>query len=192
MSPLRSGGADSKTVELVLGIRPSGASFLLMTTDQMRTFASALRLAPPRDFWSSDDFESLSPIHFRTVDELSKKLKTYTQKSNKNRGGEVNDNSQANKTYVGRNPEDSSGVFRGAFEHSRLLYRILRDEIDCFKFGLPYPPWTNSIRFVSLAFNTWAMDQRNRKERLNDPKVLDISWTETAGFSSSWRREPDW
>jgi hypothetical protein len=101
------------------GIKPSGASFLLMTADQMRTFTSALRLAPPRDFWSSKDFESLSPIHFRTVDELSKKLKTYAQKSNKNRGGEVNDNSQANKTYVGRNPEDDSGIFRGAFEHSR-------------------------------------------------------------------------
>jgi hypothetical protein len=62
---------------------------------------------------------SLSPIHFRTVDDLSKKLKTYAQKSNKNRGGEVNDNSQANKTYVGHNPSDSSGAFRGAFEHSR-------------------------------------------------------------------------
>jgi hypothetical protein len=90
-----------------------------MNIDQMRIFTRALRLAPPRDSWSSRDFESLSPIHFRTVDELSKKLKTYAQKSNKKRGGESNDNSQANKTYVGRNPGDFSGVFRGAFEHSR-------------------------------------------------------------------------
>jgi hypothetical protein len=85
----------------------------------MRTFAGALRLVPPRDSWSSKDFESLSPIHFRAVDELSKKLKTYAQKSNKKRGGESSDNSQANKTYVGRSLADSSGVYRGAFEHSR-------------------------------------------------------------------------
>ena len=85
----------------------------------MRIFTTALQLAPLRDFWSSNDFESLSPIHFKTHDELSKKLKTYSQKSNKNRGGEVSDNSQANKIYVGRNPGDYSGKFRAAFEHSR-------------------------------------------------------------------------
>ena len=89
-----------------------------MNTEQIMAFTGALRLGLPRDYWPSNEFESLSPIHFRTIDELSKKLKTYTQKSNKKRGGQVNDNSQANKIY-GENLGDSSGVFRGAFEHSR-------------------------------------------------------------------------
>jgi hypothetical protein len=33
------------------------------------------------------------------------------------------------------------------------------------------------------------MDERNQKERLNDPKVLDIGWTEVAGVGSSWKRD---
>jgi hypothetical protein len=84
----------------------------------MRVFTISLRLAPPRDCWLLKDFLSLSPIHFKTVDELSKKLKTYSQKSNKHKGGEINDNSQANRTYEGRNAGDS-GASRAAFEHSR-------------------------------------------------------------------------
>jgi hypothetical protein len=66
---------------------------------------------------------------------------------------------------------------------------MLRNEIDSPKFGLPYPVWTNSIRFVSLTLNTWSLDQRTLKERLSDPKVLDIGWTETAGQSSAWKRD---
>jgi len=65
----------------------------------------------------------------------------------------------------------------------------MRDEIDCFKFGLTYPPWSSSIQFVSLALNTWSMDQRSRNERLHDPKLLDIGWTEIAGLGSSARRD---
>lgn len=57
------------------------------------------------------------------------------------------------------------------------------------KFGLPYPPWTNSIRFVSLTLNTWSSDQRSLKERLKDPKVLDIGWTEITGVGSFGKRD---
>lgn len=40
------------------------------------------------------------------------------------------------------------------------------------------PPWVNSLRFISLAVNTWQADERKRAERLSDPKVLDVGWTQ--------------
>lgn len=60
----------------------------------------------------------------------------------------------------------------------RLLYRIIKRELNCLKFGLPTPQWIDSIRFVSLVINTWDSDARKLQERSKDPIVMDIGWRE--------------
>lgn len=63
----------------------------------------------------------------------------------------------------------------------RIFYAILKREIDCFKFGIAYPPWSNSVRIVSLAINLWGGDKRKPQEILSSPCVLDVGWTEISG-----------
>lgn len=131
----RPGGQDSP-VELVLGmlmhpslcpmisyvsgILPSGASYLLMTSEQMLEFTHKHRLRIPRDPWVATEFLSLSPIYFSLRKELSDKIAAYKQRPrNKNRREfeQVEDNSQANRGYV----KTGSDVvhYRAYFEHQR-------------------------------------------------------------------------
>lgn len=103
------------------GILPSGASYLLMTGEQMLEFTLRHRLQIPRESpWKTTDFLSLSPIYFSSIDELSAKLATYKQRPrNKNRREfeEPQDNSQANRGYV----KTGSDVvhYRAYFEQQR-------------------------------------------------------------------------
>lgn len=133
----RPGGQDSP-IELVLGmlthhgamisfmplagILPSGASYLLMSGEQMQQFTQKHRLAPPRNPWRASNFLSLSPIYFSSYDELAAKIATYKQRPrNKNRREHevIEDNSQANRGYV----KTGSGVvhYRAYFEHQRCV-----------------------------------------------------------------------
>lgn len=131
----RPGGQDSP-VELVLGmlmhpsfrpmiscvpgILPSGASYLLMTSEQMLEFTHKHRLQAPRDSWKAKEFLSLSPIYFNSLDELSAKIATYKQRPrNKNRreSETPQDNSQANRGYV-KTGQDVVH-YRAYFEHQR-------------------------------------------------------------------------
>lgn len=114
------------TSQFSTGILPSGASYLLMNSDQMGIFARAFGLRTLREFWPSSMFASLSPIHFSTAEDLLKKLKTYNQKSNKGKKEDVYDNSQANRGYVKNavnaatgSAHTSPGVSRSSFEHQR-------------------------------------------------------------------------
>ncbi len=63
---------------------------------------------------------------------------------------------------------------------------MCRGTIDPFEYGAERVPWFNDIDTVwSFAYNTWGMDRRSLRERKQDPKVLDISWTEYIPPASS-------
>ncbi|KAF9242855.1 hypothetical protein BU15DRAFT_43401 [Melanogaster broomeanus] len=189
---LRPGGQDSP-VELVLGVLPSGASYLLMTAEQMLAFTHKHRLRTPRGPWRATDFISLSPIYFNSIQELSEKIATYKQRPrNKNRRDleETQDNSQANRGYV---KTDLRVVhYRGYFENQslrtlltrfprlvhRTLYRLLTRDVAPGKIGLTQPSWLGSVRVVSLVFGEWAVDNRRRDDRLNDPRLIEVGWTD--------------
>ncbi|KAF7986782.1 hypothetical protein HWV62_20390 [Athelia sp. TMB] len=192
-SPLFFG--DPPCTELVLGIAPSGASYLLLNLDMLRVFIAEFSLRYPREHCSPLEFLSLSPIRFQDEAELLKKLKTYEQKSGKKgKLRDIGDTSQANKGYARlynmHHGQPLPGVARAAFEHNRMLYALLQGAVDPHKFGLPYFPWAaptatappnTRIRIVSLALNEWAHDGgvgRKLADRLRDPQILDIGWGE--------------
>jgi hypothetical protein len=98
------------------GIKYSGTSHILLSSDQVSLFERSLGLPFPRATPARPtDFESLSPIQFPNALELSMKLSTLRPKSKK--GREYTDNSQANKQFV----TASDGILRGAFEHGRCV-----------------------------------------------------------------------
>ncbi|KAF8553061.1 hypothetical protein OG21DRAFT_1308971 [Imleria badia] len=172
-------GGRNTPVELVLGILPSGASYLLITSEQMHEFTHKHRLGVRREPWRANDFLSLSPIYFNDVEELSAKIATYKQRArNQNRRDleKPLDNSQANRGYVGMGPDVVH--YRAYFEQQRMLYRLLKRELEPGKVGLAPPPWLGGVRVVSLVIGQWTVDNRRRDERLNDPRLVDVGWTD--------------
>ncbi|KAF9221128.1 hypothetical protein BS17DRAFT_712520 [Gyrodon lividus] len=175
---LRPGGQDCP-IELVLGILPSGASYLLMSTEQMLAFTHKHRLSTPRSPWRATDFLSLSPIYFDSRQELSAKFAAYRQRPrNKNRRDleETQDNSQANRGYVRTDPDVVH--YRAYFENQRTLYRLLTRDVAPSKIGLAQPSWLGNIRVVSLVFGEWTVDNRRRDDCLNDPRLVEVGWTD--------------
>ncbi|KAI6021006.1 hypothetical protein EDC04DRAFT_2575804 [Pisolithus marmoratus] len=188
-------GGSHTPLELVLGILPCGASYVLLTTEQMHLFTQKHRLHIPRGSWRSSDFLSLSPIHFRSEAELSSKLATYKQRPrNKNRREteEPRDNSQANRGYVAG---PISVHYRAYFEQQRYvdmrgrlrrlqyffrrtLYHLLAKRILPEKFALSPPSWLAGIRVISIAFVQWSVDKRRRDERLQNPNLIEVGITD--------------
>ena len=69
---------------------------------------------------------------------------------------------------------------------SSVFIRILRGELeDLSLFALQPVPWIRDIRVISFALNTWVADIRLLEERIRDPKVLDVGWTEFSPPQSS-------
>ncbi|KAL4072058.1 hypothetical protein J3A83DRAFT_4092903 [Scleroderma citrinum] len=173
-------GGQHAPLELVLGsILPSGASYVLMTTEQMLKFTHMHRLRIPRGPWRATDFTSLSPIYFASHRELSAKLTTYKQRPrNKNRRGDevLQDNSQANRGYIktGTNAKH----YRAYFEQQRTLYHLMSRLISPEKFSLLLPSWLGAVRVVSIVFVQWAVDKRPRSERLNNPQLIEVGYTD--------------
>ncbi|OJA11338.1 hypothetical protein AZE42_04933 [Rhizopogon vesiculosus] len=169
---LRPGGRGAP-IELILGILPNGASYVLMTSHQMWAFVRKHGLRPPRRPWKVDNFVSLSPIYFATKNDLQEKLKTYRVKSQKNKQ-DKEDNSQANRGFVRvrGHPENT----RGDFENQRVLYRLLTNSVTPGALGLLNPPWANATRVISLVINTWHNDRR--PERFEKPHIIDVGWTD--------------
>ncbi|KAG0704054.1 hypothetical protein DFH29DRAFT_802373 [Suillus ampliporus] len=169
---LRPGGRGAP-VELVLGILPNGASYVLMTSHQMWAFVRKHGLRPPRSSWKVDKFISLSPIYFATKNDLQEKLKTYKVKSQKNKQ-DKEDNSPANRGFVRvRGHPDNP---RGDFENQRVLYRLLTKSATAGALGLITPSWAGAIRVISLVVNTWHRDRR--PERFDSPNIIDVGWTD--------------
>lgn len=106
--------------ELVLGVLPSGASYVLATSEQFERISSSFRRGHPVRPDLASDYASLSPITFRTLEEFERKVKSLQQKSRKkgkrNFEGEQIDNSQANKAFFLGN---STNLSRSNFEHQR-------------------------------------------------------------------------
>lgn len=92
------------------GIRPSGASSILVPTSEWTKKEEFNYPGPPRP---ASDFLSLSPLQLNTTLQLHKKLSALKPKG-KRRG---EDDSAANKPYLGN--IGYSGQYRSAFEHNR-------------------------------------------------------------------------
>jgi len=93
--------------DLILGILPNGASYMLQPGNPAGR--------PYGYKWLSQDFLSLSPIHFSTLEGLAEKLKSYVSK----KAGR--DRSQANRSYTDRDEKliHNNGIARSNFEHQR-------------------------------------------------------------------------
>ncbi|KAI0950112.1 hypothetical protein AcV7_008677 [Taiwanofungus camphoratus] len=163
-------------IDLVLGIRPSGASYLLMPHSR---YVYLFRRPPYSAPWPSERFISLSPIHFANKQELTKKLRTLSS-AKKEKNGQPRDRSQANTSYtVGGEGHSPVGQSRANFEHQRVLCCVCRNEIkELSEFALRLSPALRNVSMFSLTFNTWKADVRSRTERDQDPKILDVGWTE--------------
>ncbi|KAF8881628.1 hypothetical protein BD779DRAFT_1545823 [Infundibulicybe gibba] len=150
------------------GIKRTGTSHLLLTKNQTLDFIHAHQLSPPlrgKRPIPLSDFESVSPIHFRKVEDLVKKLSTLKPKSQKSRS--PTDNSQANKYFV----SGEEGIPRALFEHCRIFYDIVQGRISSLeKFGLQNPDWLPSLRIFSFTFNTFVNDTRPIADRLRNPR----------------------
>ncbi|KAJ7741998.1 hypothetical protein DFH07DRAFT_50688 [Mycena maculata] len=149
-------------IELVLGIKPSGSSHLLLTWQERR------RLTIPDLRLRASDFESLSPILFHGCEELERKLDWLQP------GRQSGDSSRGNKQYHHGN----YGAERGQFENIRVFYRVLQKQIDKSKYDLGDASWASSIRVFSFTYNLWFADTRGPDDRRNFPKVLDMGWSE--------------
>ncbi|KAF7362374.1 hypothetical protein MVEN_00584200 [Mycena venus] len=152
-------------LELILGIKPTGTSHILLTRNEK----NCLRNVGVRDSPSpASDFESLSPIIFRDVRELEDKLSALQPKPKA-----TCDNSHLNKAYP-----SASGPKRGQFENTRVFYRVLQNQINRSKFDLVDTSWKASVRVVSFCYNLWILDTRSPQDRRLSPKILDLAWCE--------------
>lgn len=175
-SLLRQGASDE--AELVLGIRPNGASYLHLSVDQMRTLIRRYPTYAPfarRDPFPASEFISLSPICFRTEDELKRKLAKYEVRYKKGQRVEY-DNSQANSYYA--SSSSAEGSTRAIYEQQRVIYRLIQDSIDLSKFSLRDSSWMSEFKVLSFSLNVWIKDVRTKDERDRDPRILDCGWYE--------------
>ncbi|KAJ7736883.1 hypothetical protein B0H16DRAFT_1572962 [Mycena metata] len=179
-----SNGAD---IELILGIKRSGTSHLLLTADETHRLFQERNLdlrwskSPPTP---AREFESLSPIVFHDVSELSAKLAELQPKNERDR----NDTSRLNKGYAGGN----QGAMRAQFENSRVFYRLLRNELGkAERFSCEQRPWPGSIRVVSFCYNLWLLDSRPLDDRRRFPRILDLAWCEAQNeFGDGGEKRP--
>ncbi|TBU35618.1 hypothetical protein BD311DRAFT_772696 [Dichomitus squalens] len=163
--------------DLVLGIRPNGASSLLLPVD--RYFDLRLGPYPRQPPWDAGEFESLSPIQFGERKELVEKLSSLVS-NRKNKNEAPRDRSRANTEFTaGGDGKSQSGEDRSSFEHQRVLYRLLQKSIAHPEhFAVSWPPWFGDVQVYSFAFNLWGGDKRALDVRMADPRVLDVGWTE--------------
>ncbi len=61
----------------------------------------------------------------------------------------------------------------------RVFYRLCQNTIPNPRdYALDPGPWFPNVRIYSFAFNLWSSDLRSLEDRLADPRVLDVGWTE--------------
>ncbi|KAI0362507.1 hypothetical protein OH77DRAFT_1388532 [Trametes cingulata] len=169
---------DSGDGEFVLGIRPCGASYLLLPCERYRDMhleRPLKRLWP----WKASHFESLSPVQFPTKLDLAAKFGMLAS-NKRSTDGPPRDRSKANTAYTaGGQSLSPAGIARSSFEHQRVFYRLCQCTLERpFDYALRTAPWIRDVRIFSFAFNTWASDTRSLDEREAEPKVLDVGWTE--------------
>lgn len=168
--------AEKDGIELVLGIRPNGASYLLIPKAWYRFHRGR---APNFIGWGPERFISLSPINFPTRDALEKKLRTLVS-NKKDKSGIPRDRSKANTPFTASGDGLSdAGISRASFEHQRVIYRYLTQDLqDLTELSLRPVSWLRNVRIITFAYNTWTADSRVFQERESDPKLLDVGWSE--------------
>ncbi len=178
-----------------LGITPARLLAPLLNADQMGSIVSHGHLRYPgrrpdqRVGREGVVYYSLSPIYFSSLEELDKKLRTLKPKAKKGKS-QAGDTSQANRGYL----PDMVDLSRGSFEHgrqvstmisvqlvlsntcSRVLYRVLREEIRPTVYSVHPPSWRGDIEIAAFVFNTKGVDDRVAEERIKTPHVLDIGF----------------
>ncbi|CCM04427.1 uncharacterized protein FIBRA_06606 [Fibroporia radiculosa] len=85
------------------------------------------------------------------------------------------------KFTVSGDAPSKQGEIRASFEHQRLLCALFREEFsidDLEELNLSHCFWVRNTRILSVTYNTWAADDRPLTERENDPKILDLGWSE--------------
>ncbi|KAI0703551.1 hypothetical protein BC835DRAFT_1410581 [Cytidiella melzeri] len=172
-------------LQFFLGITPCGASYVLLSQRAVDSDPYLRGLFNGRA-WSSNQFVSLSPVHFADANALSMKIAMLTNKKRKDH----RDRSQANVAFTSGISDISTlqqvGIDRANFEYHRVLYQLCRGTIDPCEYDATRVSWFNDIDTMwSFAYNTWNSDRRSLAERQQDPKILDISWTEYIPPSSS-------
>ncbi|KZV63461.1 hypothetical protein PENSPDRAFT_757948 [Peniophora sp. CONT] len=179
--------SENERLDLVLGITPNGASYLLLPRAWVRSWneragGPAFSVRYPRN----TEFLSLSPIHFIGMDSLSARLKSYEQRSDKKSGGKQ-DTSKANRPYF-MSRATVQGQIRGDFENSRLFYSLFHSEdsqqllpsfrqpgADLSQLSLEtYAVHPRSAifnaRVLALSFSTITAGSAE------DTQVLDVGW----------------
>ncbi|KAF8803995.1 hypothetical protein BYT27DRAFT_7194724 [Phlegmacium glaucopus] len=173
-SLLRSKDNPEAPVELILGIKRHGTSHLLITKEKVEQIAQSSREKYPQGQpLSVHDFESLSPILFYDTEDLAKKVSSLKPRGAKGRPG---DTSQANRGY----DKTRDDLYRGAFEHGRVLYRILNNSLDLEKYSVDDVSWSKDLLVRSFIFNTKGIDDRNSAEKIRNPIVLDIGFCDAS------------
>ncbi|THH13734.1 hypothetical protein EW146_g6518 [Bondarzewia mesenterica] len=151
-------------IELVLGIKQSGASYLLLPLTRWPRLQKAYHLPFPSNRpYTVDSFVSLSPIRFESRESFTKKLAAHRPKQTK----KDHDTSQANKLYS-LDGDKQDGGKRAVFEQCRVIFQALHNNLDVSPYGLVRTAQWDSIKFMSLTYNIWDS---------NKSRLLDVGWT---------------
>ncbi|KAF9534504.1 hypothetical protein CPB83DRAFT_339478 [Crepidotus variabilis] len=162
---------EYNAIELIFGLESNGSAHLLLTAQDAFNLPSSVwrgRRANSSDYLTSEEFESLSPIQFPTIDDLANKLRSLQPKK-------AGKSSKANRAFFA----GAQDPYRAAFEHGRMLYGILNNTMDAAKYGIEDTSWTRKIRICSFMFNVKSPDGRPTTEREANPDVLDFGFCES-------------
>lgn len=147
------------SVELVLGIQPSGASSILIPASECTRKEVFNYSRTPQYAY---DFLSLSPLQYSDTAQLLKRFNALKPKG-KRRG---EDDSAANKVFLGDTGQ--AGPFRSAFEYNRLFFHALDPSSGVWRYGLTRSsPWA-AAQVVSLVINEWSLEKG---------VILDMGWS---------------
>ncbi|VDB82680.1 unnamed protein product [Peniophora sp. CBMAI 1063] len=185
-------------LDLVLGIVPNGASYLLLP--QAWAAAWGERVGERRAFFGRSsrktEYASLSPISFFDYEDLLKKLKAYEQNSVKKKKLGIADTSRANRHYYMTSGQDESnlGKMRAEYEHSRLFFALLQSTESNLQQlpGFFRKPNADMVRLRAEAYAVHSHSALARARILalsfstitagtvDDSRVLDIGWCDVS------------
>ncbi|KDQ17973.1 hypothetical protein BOTBODRAFT_545608 [Botryobasidium botryosum FD-172 SS1] len=162
------------SVELVLGMKPTGATYILLPADLLPPLLAHHNLPPVPHFTRplvSTSFDALSPLNIKDPEQLRRKLAAHRstqKKGNRN----PTDMSKANKAWeMGSSTGLEHGAMRCAFEHARLAYQVLARGLNPEEYGVSWRIHSSFGRPKVVAFATNVWD--------NDAEVIfDVGWTE--------------
>ncbi|KAJ7576868.1 hypothetical protein C8J56DRAFT_1061585 [Mycena floridula] len=187
--------AGNGTIDLIFGIRNSGASCLLLTQDQVDQVNKArlgYEIRCKSRAHEATQFASLSPAQL-TIEQVKKLLAGYqvawikTGQKNK-RAYPSRDNSKINKIFYSEDSEEPTEITsiafnRALFEQARLLYFLMKPDegssISVALYNISDSLVCAGIRLCSFSMNCWSMDKRSVEERERDPFVhlLDVGFS---------------